>query len=148
MAGGRPTAFKPEYKLLVKYMGKAGLTDAQIAEQIGVTEQTINNWKKAEPAFFESLKEGKAEADDIVERSLFERATGYSHNAVKIFMPAGAKEPVYAEYVEHFPPDPTSMIFWLKNRRPEQWRDKHDIEHSGKVEGNIIVVRADGKAST
>jgi hypothetical protein len=54
---------------------------------------------------------------------LYQRAVGYSYDAVKIFMPAGAKKPIYAHYVEHVPPDPTSMIFWLKNRDPARWRD-------------------------
>jgi hypothetical protein len=58
------------------------------------------------------------------------RAVGYSYDAVKIFMPAGAKKPIYAPYVEHMPPDPTSMIFWLKNRDPERWRDVQQLEHS------------------
>jgi hypothetical protein len=49
---------------------------------------------------------------------------------VKIFMPAGAKKPIYAPYVEHMPPDSTSMIFWLKNRDPERWRDAWQVEHS------------------
>jgi hypothetical protein len=72
---------------------------------------------------------GKAEADKRVERSLYERANGYSYDAVKIFMPAGAKKPVYAPYVEHVPPDTTAAIFWLKNRDPAQWRDAWQLEH-------------------
>jgi hypothetical protein len=49
-------------------------------------------------------------------------------------MPANAKAPVYASFVEHVPPDPTSMIFWLKNRRKEQWREKSEVEHTGSKE--------------
>jgi hypothetical protein len=56
-----------------------------------------------------------------VERSLYERANGYSYDAVKIFMPAGAKKPVYAPCVEHMPPDVTACIFWMKNRMPGRW---------------------------
>lgn len=52
---------------------------------------------------------------------------GYSHEAVKIFMPSGASAPVYAPYVEHVPPDVTACIFWLKNRRPQEWRDQRDL---------------------
>jgi hypothetical protein len=59
-------------------------------------------------------------------RSLCQRGVGYDYDAVKIFMPAKAKKPIYAPYVEHVPPDPTSAIFWLKNGDPEHWRD--DIE--------------------
>jgi hypothetical protein len=69
------------------------------------------------------LKIGKAEADKRVERSLYERANGYTYDAVKIFMPAGVKKPVYAPYREHVPPDVTAGIFWLKNRDPAHWRD-------------------------
>ena len=68
-----------------------------------------------------------------MERSLFQRAVGYSHKAVKIFMPQGRDAPVYADFIEHFPPDPTSMIFWLKNRQPDKWRDKRE---SGDDEGD------------
>ena len=57
------------------------------------------------------------------ERSLYERANGYNYDTVKIFMPAGAKEPVYAHYVEHMPPDVTAGIYWLKNRDPQHWRE-------------------------
>ena len=66
--------------------------------------------------FCRALKVGKQEADERVSRSLYMRGVGYSYDAVKIFMPAGAKKPVYAPYVEHVPPDVTACIFWLKNR--------------------------------
>src|SRR6476469_8371973 len=55
-------------------------------------------------------------------------AVGYSHDAVKIFMPAGAAKPVYAPYVEHVPPSDVACIFWLKNRDPARWRDAWQIE--------------------
>ena len=58
------------------------------------------------------------------------RFSPQTYDAVKIFMPAGAKKPIYAPYVEHMPPDPTSMIFWLKNRDPARWRDAWQVEHS------------------
>ena len=71
-----------------------------------------------------------------LERSLYERANGYSYDAVKIFMPTGAKKPVYAPYVEHVPPDVTACIFWLKNRDPQHWRDSQQLEH---VLGKYII---------
>jgi hypothetical protein len=71
-----------------------------------------------------------------VERSLYERANGYSYDAVKIFMPANRKKPVYAPYVEHVPPDVTACIFWLKNRDPQHWRDTQQLEH---VLGKYII---------
>jgi hypothetical protein len=68
--------------------------------------------------------------------SLYERANGYTYDAVKIFMPAGAKKPVYAPYREHVPPDTTAAIFWLKNRDPAHWRDAWQLEH---VTGKYII---------
>ena len=83
------------------------------------------------------MKEGKDHADAAVVESLYKRATGYSHKAVKILTVArGANMGSDIEqvpYIEKFPPDATSMIFWLKNRRPKEWRDKQEVEHSGEV---------------
>jgi hypothetical protein len=69
-------------------------------------------------------------ADARVERSLYQKAVGYSYDSVKIFMPAGAKAPIYAPYVEHIPPSDVAAIFWLKNRDPANWRDAWQIEAS------------------
>ena len=69
-------------------------------------------------------------ADERVERSFYNRAVGYTFDTVKIFMPAGASEPVHAPYREHVPPDTGAAMNWLKNRRKETWRDKQDIDHN------------------
>jgi hypothetical protein len=69
-------------------------------------------------------------ANERVKRSLYMRAVGYSYDAVKIFMPAGAKKPIYAPYVEHMPPDVTAGIFWMKNPDPSEWRDAWQIDHT------------------
>jgi hypothetical protein len=58
-----------------------------------------------------------------VERSLYERANGYNYDAVKVFMPAGAKQPVIVHYTEHCPPDVGAAFIWLKNRDPQHWRE-------------------------
>jgi hypothetical protein len=81
---------------------------------------------------------GKGPADDRVERSLYQRAVGYSYNAVKIMQNNG--EPVYAEYVEHVPPDPGAAKLWLINRRPEDWREKTYNELSGKDGSPLVPV--------
>jgi hypothetical protein len=131
---GRPTKYNPEFHPKLAYnLALRGLTDVQMAEELDIVESTFHLWKKEHPEFSESLKRGKEEPDQKVEDSLFQRATGYSHDAVKILMPAGAPEPIYAPYVEHYAPDTTAAIFWLKNRRPDRWRDKQEVEHSGGV---------------
>jgi len=71
----------------------------------------------------------KAASDDKVERSLFARATGYSYEAVKIFHTKEGKT-VKVPYTQHVPPDVTAQIYWLKNRRPDRWRDVQNIDHA------------------
>lgn len=148
---GRPTAYKPEYDDIAHSMALLGATDAQLAGAFGVTEQTINNWKLAHPNFFESLKRGKDEADARVAKSLFERALGYSHPAVKIItVPRGSNQGSDIEevpYTEHYPPDTTAAIFWLKNRQRDQWRDKQEVEHSGVVSFADAIAQARRRAA-
>lgn len=124
---GRPSKYRPEFDGQAAKLCKLGATDRELADFFSVTEQTLNNWKSDYPTFFESLKRGKAESDERVEQSLYRRALGYSHDAVKILMTKDGD--VYREeYVEHYPPDTTACIFWLKNRRPDAWRDRFDVD--------------------
>ena len=74
--------------------------------------------------------------DDDDKRSLYERANGYNYEAVKIFMPAGSKQPVVVHYTEHCPPDVGAAFIWLKNRDPERWRDVQNVDH---VFGKYII---------
>lgn len=127
MAGGRPSKYNPELHLaIVEALTSRGLTIPQLAEALKVHSATVNRWMVESVEFCEAVKKARELVDERVEASLYQRATGYDHKAVKIFMPAGTKEPVYAEYVQHVPPDPASMIFYLKNRKPKQWRDARE----------------------
>ena len=126
--GGRPTKFKDEFVEQVEKLAKIGATEEQIAEFFEVTYQTVYNWKQSNEAFREAMLAGKEIADAAVERSLFQRATGYSHAEEKIFCSNG--EVVRAESTKHYPPDATSCIFWLKNRKPDDWRDKREVTGS------------------
>jgi hypothetical protein len=131
--GGRPSRYRAEFAEQAFNLCLLGATDADLARAFDVSEQTVNAWKQAHPAFLESLKKGKEQADARVARSLFRRATGYSHKAVKIVADAKTGQEHIVPYVERYPPDTTAAIFWLKNRRPEQWRDKQQLEHSGGI---------------
>ena len=133
---GRPSKFKDEYCEQAFRLAELGATDAQIGSFFHVTEQTINNWKNDYPEFFESIKSGKENPDDEVERSLFERAMGYSHPEEKIFCHQG--DVVRADTVKQYAPDTTACIFWLKNRRPEQWRDRKELV--GAPDNPIVVI--------
>lgn len=141
---GRPTAYDPRFDRIAARFALLGSTDAQLADALGVTVSTLTNWKKGHPTFLAALKSGKDEADAKVVASLYQRATGYSHKAVKILaVPNGNNQGSTVEqvpYVERYPPDATSMIFWLKNRRPDEWRERQEVAHSGKVEGGVLAV--------
>ena len=137
--GGRPTSYKPEYAEQVKKLTRLGATDKEIAEFFEVAESTLNLWKQRHLEFSESLKAGKALADAEVADKLFRRATGYEHKAVKIVADAKTGAEHQVEYIERYPPDTTAAIFWLKNRRPDLWRDRIDNTHSGPNGGPLAV---------
>lgn len=130
---GRPSDFRPEYIAIAGRLALLGLTDVEIAGALGTSEPTLNKWKRDHPQFAEELKRGKQVPDSNVAASLYERAIGYSHESVKIFNAGGA--PLVVPFTEHFPPDVTACIFWLKNRQPRLWRDAVDHKHSGEVAG-------------
>jgi hypothetical protein len=121
---GNPGKFKPAFVEQAKKACEAGFTDMELADLFGVSEHTINSWKLAHKEFGSALKAGKSAADERVERSLYHKATGYTFEAEKVFQFQGTI--VRAKTREHVPPSETAMIFWLKNRRPEQWRDKSE----------------------
>lgn len=126
MAGEKNSKYKPEYDELAYNYALLGAKDEQLAEFFGVSEVTINAWKKAHPTFLKSLKEGKSFADANVAKSLYHRALGYQHLETKIATHQGAITD-QVDVVKHYAPDPTAAIFWLKNRQPELWRDKKEI---------------------
>lgn len=130
---GRPSDYRPEFCAQGAKLCALGAIDKDLCEFFGIVLQTLYNWREAHPEFLEACLRAKHEADSAVTRRLYERAMGYTHKAVKIFMPAGAKEPVYAEFEQHYPPDTQAATWWLKNRRPDLWKDKFETEHSGTV---------------
>jgi hypothetical protein len=132
---GRPSGFKPEYIEQAEKLCKLGATDIEVADFFGVDVRTLYRWKGQFPEFCQSLKAGKEVADERVERSLFARANGYEHDEVDIRVVANAV--VQTPIRKFYPPDTTACIFWLKNRRPDLWRDK--IEHSGDSEKPIQI---------
>lgn len=114
-----------------------GLTDEQIAEKLDISVASFYNYKNEHLEFLESLKKGKEVADYEVENALFKKALGYNAKVKKAFK---VKEVLYEngkrlketeriEYAEdevHIPADTTAQIFWLKNRKPNTWRDKQE----------------------
>lgn len=132
MPGGRPSKFSNEMQGRIRLLAERGFTDKEICKAVDVPERTLNNWKNRHPEFWQSLKEWKSRADEKVERSLYERACGYSHPEDKIFCNNG--EVIVESTTKHYPPDTTAAIFWLKNRNPEAWRDRSVVEHKGRLD--------------
>jgi hypothetical protein len=110
---------------LAFWMSRNGLTDQEMAGELHIVKSTLNKWKLDHPEFREALKNGKKEPDDLVEICLFQRATGYSYPEDKILQHNG--QPIVVPTIKHVPPDVTAQIWWLKNRRPDKWRDKHEV---------------------
>lgn len=128
---GRPSKYKPEFAEQAAKLCALGATDAQLADFFDVAVSTINLWKVQHPEFSESIKVPKEQANDRVEQSLYRRAMGYEHDETDLRVVDHAI--VATPIRKHYPPDTTAAIFWLKNRRPAEWRDKTDIEHSGDL---------------
>jgi hypothetical protein len=128
---GRPSKYKPEFADQAAKLCRLGATDAQLADFFEVAVSTINLWKVQHPKFSESIKVPKAEADERVEQSLYRRAMGYEHDEDDIRVVGGEIKVTATR--KHYPPDTTAAIFWLKNRRPDEWRDKQELEHSGDL---------------
>ena len=136
---------KPEGLLKIEGWSRDGLTKEQIAKNMGISRDTLNEWEKKYSDISDTLKKGRDIADIQVENALFERARGGIHEVKKNFK---LKETYYdqmgrkceKERLEtaidevYIPGDTTAQIFWLKNRLPEKWRDKQSVEVSGLVE--------------
>ena len=134
MAAGRPSTYQDSFAKSAEKLAALGATDIEVADFFEVDVRTIYRWKHDHEEFCQALNVGKSKADERVINSLYQKAIGYEQDEVKIFMPAGADAPVYAPYREKIAPDTTAAIFWLKNRQPEQWREKVDHNHSGSLE--------------
>ena len=126
MPAGRPSDYRPEYAEQAEKLCRLGATDIQLADFFEVNESTIHRWAQSFPEFCKSRKVGKDESDSQVERSLYRKATGYEFESEKIFCVEG--QVIRAKTREFVPPSDTAMIFWLKNRKSKEWRDKQEIE--------------------
>jgi hypothetical protein len=139
-AGGRPSKFKQEYIEQAGKLCRLGATDADLADFFEVNITTIWRWRAASIEFCNIIQNVEKEfADNRVQRSLYQRACGYSYDAVKIFStPQGI---VQVPYREHVPPDVAACFIWLKNRRRDIWRDRHNDPEVGNGEN---VIRVEG----
>ncbi len=125
--GGRPSNYKKEYVDIAYRISLCGLTDAQIANVFDISESTLHMWKHKHQDFFEALKKGKQIADANVAKSLYHRAIGYEHPDIDIRVIRGKIK--QTRLIKYYPPDTLAGIFWLKNRQPDLWREKTEVDH-------------------
>lgn len=128
-SGGRPSKYDAAVHVpWARSLARLGRTDAEIAEALGVGVRTLYSWKGAHPEFRQALKDAKALADAEVVESLFAKACGKAKRTVKkkrqTLDAEGNKVELIEVTEETQPPDTTAIIYWLKNRQPELWRDK------------------------
>jgi transcriptional regulator with XRE-family HTH domain len=139
MAKGKYEQWLTEEGLLqLEAWARNGLTDEQIAANIGISRSTLNEWKNRFSDISDILKRGKEIVDIQVENALLKRALGYTYKETTREAQFNPQTEQYEmvvtkEVTKEVVPDTTAQIFWLKNRKPEEWRDKKDVEHSGSV---------------
>ena len=133
---GRPSRYQADFAAQSEKLCRLGATDKELAEFFAVDVATVHRWKLKHREFRDALKKGKEVADAEVADRLFKRATGYVHKDTK-FATFEGKITDREEYEKHYPPDTVACIFWLKNRRPDLWRDRVGVEHSGPGGGPI-----------
>lgn len=137
---------------LLKVQGWArdGLSNEQIAHNIGINKDTLYEWQKRFSDFSDALKKGKEVVDREVENAMLKRALGYEYDEVTQ-EPVTDKDTGITEMrvtkrvTKQIVPDVTAQIFWLKNRKPDEFRDKRDVELSGHVDLGSIIEKARGR---
>lgn len=118
---GRPTKFNENLTSKIIEWTQNGKTVEQIAELLDINPGTLRNWWRANPEFFIAIREARQVADELVEASLFRKAVGYRYTEEAL----SKDGPVPVQRLAH--PDTTACVFWLKNRKPEEWRDRSEL---------------------
>lgn len=125
--------------LKIEGWARDGLTDEQISTNIGISRITFYEWKKKYIEFAETLKRGKEVVDREVENALFKSALGYEYEEVTKELNEVGELIVTKVVKKQMAANTTAQIFWLKNRKPQQWRDKQEIEGSMNHGVNIVI---------
>jgi len=112
MAGGRPTKYHKDMPEQARKLCLLGATNEQLAAAFEVSIESIQGWLRNKPEFLQAVKDGRENADGQIAGALYQKAMGG---------------------------DTTAMIFWLKNRRAANWREKHEVDHTGQLDLTVIT---------
>lgn len=129
---------EPDALTLLEGWARDGLTDEQIAHNMGITARTLYIWKEKYIQIFQALKKGKEVVDIEVENALLKRALGYEYTEEKVEISEKDGRKVI-QTIKYVAPDTTAQIFWLKNRKPEKWRDKPVPEQEAMEDDGLIA---------
>ena len=139
MASGKYQEWLTKEGLLkIEGWARDGLTDEQVAKNMGIGYSTLQTWKSKYQDIQDTLKRGKEVVDREVENALLKRALGYTYNEVTQEADELGDLSVTKVVTKQVSPDVTAQIFWLKNRKPKEWRDKQEVEHSGGITNTIL----------
>lgn len=127
--------------ILLEGWAKSGLTDEQIAKNIGINRTTLYDWKKKETNIADALKKGKEVIDFEVENALLKKALGYTITIKEEKLDKDGCVHTLEKDV-HIPPDTTAQIFWLKNRKPNNWKDRVETDEDKEAVTNASQVIA------
>lgn len=117
--------YKTDYTpQLIKWMTRCGLTDKEIAAELGVTARTIYHWKQKHPEVAEAMAEPKNFIDSLVEDALLKRALGYEYTETKKRMNSEGETTYEEVTTKAVVPEVAAQIFWLKNRLRDRWKDR------------------------
>lgn len=132
--------------ILLEGWARDGLTDDQIAHNMGITRSTLYEWKNRFKDISDALKRGKEVVDILVENALLKRALGYEseETTTEVREENGKQTKWIRKTVRAVPPDTTAQIFWLKNRRPDKWRDKHEVTDTTALDKLDEILEATG----
>ena len=140
---GRPSKYHTHVEpklMLIEAWARDGLTEQQICNNLDISQESLIQYKKEYSELSEALKRGREVIDVMVENALLKAAIGYDYHEEEINKATG--EIVALQRTAH--PNTTALIFWLKNRKPKQWRDKHELEHSGDLSIKVALPQAPG----
>jgi hypothetical protein len=123
---GRPTLYQPEYPDLARRFCQLGGTNEDLADFFDVSRSTIDEWLRIHDAFAEAVRQGRDLIDMVVADKLLSRIMGYTHEGRRYVLHNGEEREV--RHVVHYPPDVRACIFWLRNRRRQQWLERSQPE--------------------
>jgi hypothetical protein len=141
VAGGRPSLYEPDrHPAVVAGFTRQGLNGVQVAQKLGISFQTLNEWRKKFPELAEALKTSREEADSAIENALYKRAMGYDYEETEVTVSADGKSRRVKRVKKHMPPSVAAQVVWLANRNPKNWR-RRDAEAGNEPEDNTDNIK-------